>query len=596
MLNERDKKILLFRSRFLKQKDYWIRKLSGEFEPTDILFDFDNVYPVEADNGEIEILFPVELAARVMKLSKGSDLSIYIILLTVLKTLIYRYTSNEDIIIISPIDTLKITGETINTLLFIRDRVEAGLTFKELLFNVRQSTLEAYENQDYPYDKLLEYLFSSAEERNRRAISDIRCSMGGIHDDRNIEKITTGLSFHFVRDEDLLRGYVSYTPGVFKKTELLIFSGHFIRLLTMALENIDAGISAISFLTDEEKRQLLLDFNDNKADFRGDKTIVHFIEEQAEISPNTTCLRCLDGQITYRFLNETASRWAYFLKQEGVETEAIVGINMERSIEMVIRIFGILKAGAAYMPFDPTYPQERIDYMLKDSGAKLIVGNRLACSATSCHHSSYIIHHPGNLAYVIYTSGSTGKPKGAMIEHIGMMNHIAAKIKDLQLTRESIIAQNASHTFDISVWQFFASLTVGGKTVIFPDEWVFEPDMFISWIIRERVTILEVVPSYLSVMLDFLDSSHKKFDSLRYLLVTGETVTSRLVKRWFEKYPEIKMVNAYGPTEASDDITHFVMDRAPGGDRVLIGKPLRNFDIYIVEQVNKRVIYGFPHR
>ncbi|HLP58412.1 MAG TPA: condensation domain-containing protein, partial [Candidatus Deferrimicrobium sp.] len=288
MLNENDKKVLLFRSRFLKQKDYWIKKLSGEFETTDILFDFDTIHPIETGEGRIEISFPIPLGTQIMKLSKNSDLSIYIFLLAALKTLIFRYTASEDIITISPINTLKITAETINTILFIRDRLESHMTFKEVVLNVRQSVLEAYENQDYPFDTLLEYLFTSAEAQNQRAVSNIRCSMGSIHDDRNIEKINAGLSFHFVRDEDRLKGYVLYEPLSCKKTGILQFLGHFINLLAEVVANIDCGISGISFLTEQEKKHLLAYFNDNKEGPPDAKTIVHLIEEQVERVPDNT--------------------------------------------------------------------------------------------------------------------------------------------------------------------------------------------------------------------------------------------------------------------------------------------------------------------
>ncbi|HLP58599.1 MAG TPA: amino acid adenylation domain-containing protein [Candidatus Deferrimicrobium sp.] len=389
--------------------------------------------------------------------------------------------------------------------------------------------------------------------------------------------------------------------------------------------NIDSRISGISFLTEQEKKHLLVYFNDNKEGPPGVKTIVHLIEEQAEQSSENTCLCCLDEQITYRLLNEKSNQLSNVLRQKGIIPGTIIGIKLERSIEMVIGILGILKAGGAYMPIDPGYPEERIDYMLKDSNAKIIINkseirnpkfetnpnktnsndqnkNLGAASVLNFEHldlnsltgcprrglSNFDIRasnfNSSNLAYVIYTSGSTGRPKGVVVEHIGMLNHIMAKTQDLQLSQESIIAQNASHTFDISVWQFFTALTLGGKTIIYPDELVFDPDRFIASLIHDRVTILEIVPSYLSVMLEFFDLNNRKFQSLCFLVVTGEIVLPRLVKRWFEKYPGIKMVNAYGPTEASDDITHFLMDKAPEGDRVSIGRPIRNFNIYIVDK------------
>ncbi len=194
--------------------------------------------------------------------------------------------------------------------------------------------------------------------------------------------------------------------------------------------------------------------------------------------------------------------------------------------------------------------------------------------------------NPNSLAYVIFTSGSTGRPKGVMIEHRGMVNHIHAKIKELQITGTSSIAQNASHTFDISVWQFFTAFMVGGKTIIYRDEIMFDPGQFIHRIIKDYITILEVVPSYLAVMLETLTAgdNYNRFRSLCYLVVTGEALNPALVKRWFEKYPWIKMVNAYGPTEASDDITHHIMVKAPDTLRIPIGKPLANLTIYILTE------------
>lgn len=190
---------------------------------------------------------------------------------------------------------------------------------------------------------------------------------------------------------------------------------------------------------------------------------------------------------------------------------------------------------------------------------------------------------PGDPAYVIYTSGSTGAPKGAVVEHIGMMNHIWAKVRDFQITENSVVAQNAPLSFDISVWQLFAALAVGGKTLIYHDEAVMETGRFTQHIVEDGVTVLEVVPSYLSLLLDVLDINPVDFKALEYLLVTGEAVAPGLLERWFEKYPAVKVANAYGPTEASDDITHYIMDRAPRVERVPIGKPIQNLRITIVD-------------
>ncbi|NBI30765.1 non-ribosomal peptide synthetase [Chengkuizengella marina] len=197
-----------------------------------------------------------------------------------------------------------------------------------------------------------------------------------------------------------------------------------------------------------------------------------------------------------------------------------------------------------------------------------------------------IINKPSDLSYVIYTSGSTGKPKGAMVEHIGMINHLYAKIHETSLNDADVVVQNASHCFDISVWQFLSALVVGAKTVIYSNELMLNPDQLIKQVQKDQVTILEVVPTYLGILLDILEYTSEKnreLMNLQYLFVTGEVVKNSLVQRWFIMYSAIKMVNAYGPTEASDDITHYVMEQAPEEERISIGYPLQNFNIYIVD-------------
>ena len=277
---------------------------------------------------------------------------------------------------------------------------------------------------------------------------------------------------------------------------------------------------------------------------------------------------------------------------------------LERSPEMVESILGVWKAGGAYIPIDSDYPVERIMGILKDSGTRILISDsRLTASLLEGDYEGILIQMdedlskinnycpanlnrkvgPGNLAYVIYTSGSTGKPKGVMIEHPGMLNHIMAKVKELHINADSVIVQNASHCFDISVWQFFVGLCCGGKTVIYPNGIAMNPRKLVSRAILDQATILEVVPSLLGAMLDYLEESKQRFKALSHMVVTGEAVKTNLVKRWFEICPGIPMVNAYGPTEASDDITHYMMDKYPGDMNIPIGKPLPNLNIYIVD-------------
>ncbi|MCP5102569.1 MAG: amino acid adenylation domain-containing protein, partial [bacterium] len=385
---------------------------------------------------------------------------------------------------------------------------------------------------------------------------------------------------------------------------------HSIRVLEQVLDNDEVAVSEIFLLSPEEKQQILFDFNSKKTDFPKDKTVHQFIEDHADACPDKTAVVFGDHDMNYRQLNEKANRSAHLLRESGIGRDRPVGILMERSHSMIESILSVWKAGGAYIPLDTKFPVQRLIGILEDSRADALItleahvdsqlseqyrGRIIALDSQARETVMQASTLPGtadlgleidmnSLSYVIYTSGSTGKPKGAMVEHIGMMNHLQAKVDDLQLTAHSIVAQNASHTFDISVWQFFSALLVAGKTFIYPEEDILEPEKFLTAVLEDQVTILEVVPSYLSVLLDYIGDRQIPPLALQYLLVTGEEVKPYLVRQWFETYPGIQMVNAYGPTEASDDITHHIMDRAPDTDRIPIGKPLQNLNIYIVDR------------
>jgi amino acid adenylation domain-containing protein len=321
---------------------------------------------------------------------------------------------------------------------------------------------------------------------------------------------------------------------------------------------------------------------------------------QAEETPNRIAVTFRGQKMTYGTLNQKSNQLARKLRDAGVVPDCLVGVMAERSIETVIAILGIFKAGGAYLPIDPGYPDQRKKYILDDSKTNIILvkgsGSEshslktkifdLDCDDLYSGDGSNLdrVNKMSDLAYVIYTSGSTGTPKGVMIEHAGMLNHLHSKIHDLHMDEESIVAQNASQCFDISVWQFLSALLVGGKTVVFPDNIILSPFVFINRLIEEQVTILELVPSYLRVIIDYISFKKASLKDLEYLLVTGETLKPGLVNRWFRVSPNTVMVNAYGPTEASDDITSFFIHRQCGMEKIPIGKPIQNLKIYIVDE------------
>lgn len=600
----RSKKKAVAASQNLKERDYWLNKLSGNLVKSYFPYDFRVTRSKEILRKEVDFRFSKELSINLEKLSNRSEHALHVILLTGIVALLGKHTGNRDIIVGTPIYKQEEEGEFINTILPLRCWLEKDKTFKELLLHVRETVVEAVENQNYPVESLLHKLIL-AYVGFGFPLLDIVVLLDGLHDKRYIGDFEFNMIFSFAKKEKYIAGVLEYNALLYEKATVTRIISHLNQFFLEALSDVDSAIFEIDLLAEEERNQLLFKFNDTKRALPNKRTIHHFVEEYARNTPEKIAIVYNDQTLTYFELNEKSNQLARLLRDSDITRDQTVGILLNRSHVMVESILAVWKAGGAYIPLNSKYPVQRLIAILKDSGTNVLI--------TQTHYidemleSEYqgkiikldLLEHEirkrssadldlavemSDLAYVIYTSGSTGKPKGAMIEHRGMMNHIHSKIFDLCLSEQSIIAQNASHTFDISVWQFFTTLTLGAKTIIYPDELIFTTEQFLEKIHDDRVTVLEVVPSYLSVILDLIDSKPINVNHLEYLLVTGEVIKPSLVQRWFNRFPEIKMVNAYGPTEASDRITHYVMDCTPNVDRIPIGKPLSNLKIHIVDE------------
>ncbi|MCB0606743.1 MAG: amino acid adenylation domain-containing protein, partial [Lewinella sp.] len=333
-------------------------------------------------------------------------------------------------------------------------------------------------------------------------------------------------------------------------------------------------------------------------------------EKTAERNPDATAVRFGRQALTYRELSAKAKDLASFLEDQGLEPEQCVPVFCSRSTEWIIAVLALFRSGGVYVPISQELPGDRIRNILEDCRARIVLTNsatlaereKLFPGEKSLFPGCQIIDmetvgptgKPGpaaqvsgaNLAYVIFTSGSTGRPKGAMVEHAGMINHVYAKINSLGMDEHSVVIQNASQSFDISVWQMLAPLLVGGTVVIYDDDLVQDPEGMAGRLKVDEPTILELVPSYLSVLLDIY-SDHPEYAppaSLKHLLITGETLKPGLVRRWFSAYQGVTLVNAYGPTEASDDITHYFMESDPQTDVIPLGTPIQNSAIYILDR------------
>jgi len=340
-----------------------------------------------------------------------------------------------------------------------------------------------------------------------------------------------------------------------------------------------------------------------------------FLQSQAEHNPRAIAVVCQGQALSYGELHRQSNQLGWYLRRIGIDAETRVGVCLPRSPELMIAILGIWKAGGIYIPLDPAYPEERLAFMVEDAQLAALLtesqmddlaGNRgrtvcldrewgVITQETTENHP--VRTFPESLAYVMYTSGSTGKPKGAMIEHRGMMNHLWAKVEDLGLSDSDIVAQNAPSSFDVSIWQMMAVLLAGGQVQIIDEEIARDAETLLAGVQRLGITVLQTVPTLLGIMIDQQEQAGEQrlpLQKLRWMISNAEALPGTMCNQWAKLYPQVPLLNAYGPTECSDDIAHYVVEQVPHAQWMYapLGSPLRNMKSYVLDGRMRQVPIG----
>ena len=394
-------------------------------------------------------------------------------------------------------------------------------------------------------------------------------------------------------------------------------AGYHVNALALIVANPEADHAAQCLLTPDESRFQLEELAGPRRPIP-DARAHELFEQQARWCPDAIAAVQGTRQLTYAALNARANRLARALRARRLGPEAVVGVVTERNLDWLTAVLAIFKAGGAYLPIEPHFPAARIAGTLSRAGCRLVLTERSSSGmldaalatlpgVTALRIDSGLAERhrggddnldlevtPRQLAYIYFTSGSTGEPKGAMCEHAGLVNHLFAKIDDLGIGPADVVAQTAPQCFDISLWQLLSALLVGGRTLVIAQDIVLDARRFLDTLVEQRVSVLQVVPSYLEVLLASLDQTPREFPDLRYVLVTGEALKKELVQHWFTAQPGIRLVNAYGLTETSDDTNHAIMDAVPSGDRVPLGRPVNNVHVDVVDAHLNLVPLGAP--
>lgn len=605
-----------FKSEELKnQEKYWLDTFKGELPVLDLPADFTRP-PVKSYEGDI-LAFRLgrELTLCLKKLAGKTDTTPFMLLLATYNILLAKYAGQEDIIVGTPIagrnhpQVSDIIGIFINTLV-MRNYPSSGKSFREFLNEVKINALKAYENQDYPFEELVEKL-NLQRDLSREPLFDTMFNyQNADNTEVHMEHLEVGFrdpgrrtSKFDISMEAIERGgdiefVLEYNTRLFKKETIERFGNHFINKLVCIIKNPDIHLDKIDMLTKEEKDQVHNVFNNTRTIYRKHTTINGMFEKQAETAPERIALQFDTQLITYEELNRQANSLAEILRDYGIKPGRVAAIIADRSPYMIVGILAVLKAGGAYLPIDPFYPDDRINYMLDDSRSCVILTQTklmresIGISLPKIDIENMFLyredavnlkemHKPGDLAYVIYTSGSTGNPKGVMIEHRQVVNFIEGVTERINFSSDRSILALTTICFDIFVLETLLPLTKGMKVVIADRERQRDSKLLGELIKNSKVDMIQMTPSRMQMLLKS-GADLSCLEGLKVIMLGGEALSQALLDE-LKIRTKARIYNMYGPTETT--VWSSIADLTDE-DTVHIGRPIANTQIYVLDSCN----------
>ena len=602
-----------------RQLGYWTERLGKEQPVLELPADHSRPSEQSFRGNTHDIALGVDVAAGLKRLAQRENVTPFMLLLASFQVLLYRYSGQGDIRVGVPVanrnraETERLIGFFVNTQIHKAD-IDGTQSFRAFLQLVKQHALGAQAHQDLPFEQLVEAL------RPERTLShnplfqvmfnhqseqaQARVELTGEASRLEIERLSWDthtsqfdLTLNTVEHGNGLSAQLTYATDLFEPATIKRLGQHWQALLQAIIAQPEATIAELPMLDAGQRRELLQDWNATATDYPLDQSVQALIQAQVDATPDAIALVFAEQQLSYRQLDTLANQWAHKLIEEGVGPDVLVGVAVERSVEMVVGLLAVLKAGGAYVPLDPEYPQDRLAYMIEDSGIELLLTQQalrdqlpipaqLRCLlldqpldgyASTCPANRVV---PENLAYVIYTSGSTGKPKGAGNRHSALTNRLCWMQQAYGLGSTDAVLQKTPFSFDVSVWEFFWPLMTGARLVVAAPGIHREPSRLVELINRERITTLHFVPSMLQAFV--IDEGVRSCTSLQRIICSGEALPVDAQTQVFAKLPQAGLYNLYGPTEAAIDVTHWTC-REEGRDSVPIGQPIANLSTYILD-------------
>ncbi|QWI14266.1 non-ribosomal peptide synthetase [Bacillus mycoides] len=611
--------------RFQKDQKFWLE----EFKTIPSVTGLKpyNTYQVSTKASRETFILSEHLKKKIELFSEDYKLSVYSLFVAAFSLSMYRWTSSLDIALgmaygnrMTKMER-ELIGMMVSTvpLRMDMDPEEEVLSF---IGRVSRKQSKSLRHQKYPFDLLLKQI-------NKENNSNVRL-FGTTIDYRDRDESGDSLwipngeemqdfAVHIenLTDIDSLQVHIDYRKELFSKEEINRFFKTMLAIIENTFKNPKQKVSEIEIISEEDKRKSLVEFNNPKLDFPPQVTIHELFEQQAMIYPNSIAVTYEKGKVTYRELNERANQLAHYLQKKGVGPDTLVGLCVERSLEMIVGILGILKAGGAYVPLDPTYPEQRLQYILEDAGIQLFVTQEslkelkwlpeniksicLDRDRDEIGQESKTLPFSDvssqNLAYVIYTSGSTGNPKGVMIEHHNIIRLFKSTDCWYQFNEKDTWTLFHSYAFDFSVWEIWGALLYGGKLVVVP-YWISRsPKDFYQLLVKEEVTVLNQTPSAFRQLIQVCEQEDENKNlQLRYVIFGGEALEPISLLPWFQRYGEKKpqLINMYGITETTVHVTYYpiTQDDVQHASRSNIGKRIPDLEVYILDAYQQPVPIG----
>jgi aspartate racemase len=601
-----------------EQVSYWTSQLAGAAKlnlPT------DHARPKLRTHrgGHLSFTLPSDLTDKLKKLSNTEGATLFMTLLAAFNVLLFRYTGEQDIVVGSPIagrnriETEPLIGFFVNSLA-LRTDVSGDPTFRELIGRVKEVAVSAYAHQDLPFEKLVEEL-NPARDVSQTPVFQVMFGLQNapraaaeLHH-LNVRRISTevrtakfDLTLLLSDTANGLTGWFEYNADLFESATVERLRHHFEHLLASAAATPDTSIAALPLLAAQEQQQILLDWNNTSSPYPREKCIQELFEEQVRRSPNAIALIFNDQRFTYDTLNKRANQLAQRLRKQGVGPEVIVGVALDRSVEMIVGLLAILKAGGAYLPLDPSYPRERLSFMVQQTRARIILTQKHLVDQLPETQAQVITLDgesgegeqnparatlPDNLAYVIYTSGSTGKPKGVSVTH----RNVVRLVKETNYARfssEEVFLQFAPVTFDAATFEIWGALLNGARLVVTAPGIESLANLG-DTIQRNNVTTVWLTAGLFHQM---VDSELDKLQGVRQLLAGGDVLSVPHVETAARKLAHCQVINGYGPTENTTFTCCERVTTNSVGHTVPIGRPIANTEVYVLSSDMRLVPVG----